>query len=68
MMTTIKIEGMSCQHCATAVTRVLCGIEGIRDVQVDMAKGEAAFQEEKPVDRALLRERIEKLGYVLAEG
>jgi copper chaperone len=67
-MTTIKIEGMSCQHCVMAVTRTLAAIEGIKEVQVDLAKGEATFREEKPVDRALLKERIAKAGYALVDG
>ncbi len=62
-MTTIKIRGMSCQHCVMAVTKALGGIEGIRDVRVDLEKGEATFTEEKPVDRTLIRERIAKAGF-----
>ena len=62
-MTTIKIRGMSCRHCVMAVTKALGGIDGIRDVQVDLEKGEAAFTEEKPIDRALIRERIVKAGF-----
>jgi copper chaperone len=66
-MTTIKIRGMSCQHCVMAVTKALGGIDGIRDVQVDLEKGEAAFTEEKPIDRALIRERIVKAGFDVAD-
>jgi copper chaperone len=62
-MTTIKIKGMSCQHCVMAVTKALGGIEGIKDVHVDLAKGEATFTEEKMVDRSLIRERIAKAGF-----
>ena len=62
-MTTIKIRGMSCQHCVMAVTKALGGIEGIKDVRVDLEKGEATFTEEKPVDRKLIRERIAKAGF-----
>ena len=54
-MTTIKIKGMTCRHCVMAVTKALGGIDGIRDVHVDLEKGEAAFTEEKPIDRALIR-------------
>ena len=50
-MATIKIKGMSCQHCVMAVTKALGGIEGIEDVRVDLEKGEATFTEAKPVDR-----------------
>jgi copper chaperone len=66
-MTTIKINGMTCRHCVMAVTKALGGIDGIRDVQVDLEKGEAAFAEEKPVDRALIRERIVKAGFDVAD-
>jgi len=65
-MTTIKIKGMSCGHCVMAVTKALGGIDGIKDVQVDLEKGEAAFTEEKPIDRALIRERIVKAGFDVA--
>jgi copper chaperone len=62
-MTTIKIKGMSCNHCVMAVTKALNEIDWIKDVKVDLAKGEAAFDEEKAVDMALVRERIKKAGY-----
>jgi copper chaperone len=62
-MTTMKIKGMTCGHCVMAVTKALAGIDGIKDVQVDLAKGEAVFTEEKPVDRTLIRERIVKAGF-----
>jgi len=66
-MTTIKIKGMSCQHCVMAVTKTLSAIEGIRDVHVDLAKAEATFEEAKPVDRTLIRERIKKAGFEVEE-
>ena len=66
-MTTIKIKGMSCQHCVMAVTKALSSIEGISDVRVDLAKGEATFSEGKPVDRTLIREKIAKAGFELVD-
>lgn len=62
-MTTIKIKGMSCNHCVMAVTRALNEIEGIENVKVDLAKGEADFDEVKPVDMDLVRKAIRKAGY-----
>jgi copper chaperone len=66
-MTTVKISGMTCRHCVMAVTRALGGIDGIRDVRVDLEKGEAAFTEEKSIDRALIRERIVEAGFDVAD-
>lgn len=62
-MTTIKIKGMSCDHCVTTITKVLDNIKGIKNVKVDLAKGEATFIEEKPVDMEMIRQQIKKAGY-----
>ena len=64
-MRTIKIKGMSCQHCVKAVTKTLSEIDGINDVQVDLVRGEATFDEVKPVDLELLKEHIKKAGFEL---
>ena len=63
MMTTIKINGMSCQHCVMAVTRALQKIEGINNVQVNLEKGEATFEEEGPVDGEAIRAAVKKAGF-----
>jgi len=65
-MTTIKIKGMSCNHCVMAVTKVLKDIDGIRNVNVDLKNGEAAFDEVDPVDMETIKERIRKAGYEVA--
>ncbi|MCX5846340.1 MAG: cation transporter [Deltaproteobacteria bacterium] len=65
-MTTIKIKGMSCNHCVMAVTKVLRDIDGIRNVKVDLKNGEAAFDEVDPVDMETIKERIRKAGYEVA--
>ena len=62
-MATIKINGMSCNHCVTAVTKALSEIDGITDVTVDLSTGEASFVEEKPVDMDIVKKNIEKAGY-----
>jgi len=65
-MTTIKIKGMSCNHCVMAVTKVLRDIDGIRNVTVDLKNGEATFDEVEPVDMETIKERIRKAGYEVA--
>jgi copper chaperone len=64
-MKTVKIKGMSCQHCVKAVKKALEEIDGISDVTIDLAKGEAAFQEASPIDEVFLKEKIQKAGYEL---
>lgn len=64
-MKTIKIKGMSCNHCVMAVTRALSAVEGVADVKVSLEAGEAIFEERKPVDMDAVREKIEKAGYAV---
>jgi copper chaperone len=65
-MPTIKIKGMSCNHCVMAVTKALSSIDGVRNVAVDLAKGEATYDEATPVDRKDIGERIKKAGFEVA--
>jgi copper chaperone len=64
-MRTIKVKGMSCQHCVKAVTKGLMEIEGVTDVKVDLMAGEVSFEEASPVAAALLGEKVKKAGFEL---
>lgn len=63
MKTTVKIKGMSCNHCVMAVTKALNQIDGLGDVQVDLEKGEATFDHGTSLDMARIKLEIEKAGY-----
>ncbi len=65
MRKTIHIRGMSCRHCVMAVTRALEDMEGVENVTVNLERGEASFDETRPVDRETLRRRVEDAGYEL---
>ena len=65
-MRTIKVKGMSCQHCVKAVIKALNEIDGVKNATVDLEKGEASFEESQPVDDKVLQERIRKAGYEVA--
>jgi copper chaperone len=62
-MATVKIKGMSCNHCVMAVTKALNEIHGVKDVKVDLAKGEATYNETMPVDMKVVEAQIAKAGY-----
>jgi len=46
-----------------SVTKALKEIEGIRDVQIDLEKGEASFQESLPVDPEAIKKAIAAIGF-----
>ncbi len=62
-MKSIKVKGMTCQHCVMAVTKALGALEGIKDVQVDLKSGLATYEEVKPVDPQKIAAAIKKAGY-----
>lgn len=66
-MPTVKVTGMSCQHCVASVTKALSEIEGISDVKVNLEKGEADYKEDKPVPMSTIKDAISKIGFEVVE-
>ena len=62
-MKSVKIKGMSCQHCVMAVTRALEAIDGIKNVSVDLQTGTATYDEIKPLDAVVIEQAMKKAGY-----
>ena len=62
-MPTIKVKGMSCQHCVASVTTALSEIEGISDVKVNLEAGEATYNEENPVAADTIKDAIARIGF-----
>lgn len=62
-MTTVRIKGMRCGHCAASVTKALAAIAGVTNLTVDLAKGEAAYDESKPVEISKIRAAISAIGF-----
>ena len=40
---TLKVEGMSCEHCVKAVTKAAGELPGVKDVAVDLKGGTVSF-------------------------
>ncbi|MBI4966038.1 MAG: heavy-metal-associated domain-containing protein [Desulfomonile tiedjei] len=65
MKETVKIKGMSCNHCVMAVIKALKEVDGVADVQVDLAQGEATLESQGAIDMKQVASKIEKAGYEL---
>jgi len=63
MDSVLKVNGMSCQHCVMSVTKALTQLEGIKNVQVDLAKGEVRFDNTKSVASDRIQKAIKDAGY-----
>ena len=66
-MKSIKIKGMSCQHCVMAVTKALAALDGVKDVNVDLKSGMATYEEVKAVDPKVVAAAVKKAGYEVVE-
>ncbi|MFN8449507.1 MAG: heavy metal-associated domain-containing protein [Anaerolineae bacterium] len=62
---TYKIDGMDCAHCAQTITNGVSKFPGVHNVEVDFIGGTLKFEGEVAPDT--LRQRIEALGYKMAE-
>jgi copper chaperone len=62
-MTTIKVEGMSCEHCVQSVTKALESIPGLENIHVDLQKKQAQFTSQGPVSMDLVHAAIRKIGF-----
>ncbi|MEX2540332.1 MAG: cation transporter [Trueperaceae bacterium] len=63
-MTELKITGMTCGHCQSAVESALASVGGVSDVRVDLAQGRAEV--EGTADVAALVAAVEEEGYTAA--
>ena len=62
-MPTVKVKGMSCQHCVASVTKALTEIEGVADVQINLETGDVTYSETSPVDSAAIKAAITNTGF-----
>lgn len=67
--TTITVTGMTCGHCAHAVTEELSAVPGVTDVAVDLNAGTASpvtITSDAPLDPAAVRAAVAEAGYSVA--
>ncbi|MGB9698231.1 MAG: heavy-metal-associated domain-containing protein [Thermodesulfobacteriota bacterium] len=62
-MEKIKIKGMTCQHCVLSVTKALATIPGLKNIQVDLQREEATYENFTNVSREVIKQAIEDAGY-----
>ena len=63
MKETLKIEGMTCDHCVMHVTNALEAIEGVEKAKVSLKKNEALVKFSAPADMDKMAVAVEEAGY-----
>ena len=64
-MPTVKIKGMSCQHCVGSTKDALEKLDGISNVSVDLEAGEATYEGE--VSEKEVAQAITAIGFEVVE-
>jgi uncharacterized membrane protein YraQ (UPF0718 family)/copper chaperone CopZ len=59
---TIKVSGMTCNHCKSNVQNNLSGIDGIENIEVDLESGKVRMTGET-IDLAEVKNKVESIGY-----
>jgi copper chaperone len=61
------VAGMTCEHCASAVTQELTAIPGVRAVQVDLGDGRVSVTSDGPLAPDTVQAAIAEAGYELVD-
>lgn len=59
----VKIEGMTCDHCARTVERAFAGIDEVEEARVDFGAASGTVRAREGTDPDALREAAEGVGY-----
>lgn len=65
VVTVYSVYGMSCGHCASAVTREIGGLEGVTGVHVDLAAKQVTVGSTRRLAEDEVRAAVDEAGYEL---
>ncbi|OAA26430.1 copper chaperone [Frankia sp. EI5c] len=66
IVTTYSVTGMTCGHCAAAVSEEISQLPAVSAVDIDVASGRVAVTSGAEIDDAAVRAAVEEAGYTLA--
>ena len=66
--TEYTVRGMTCGHCASAVTEEVTRIPGVTDVDVDVAAGRVTVRSTGPVTDEAVAAAVDEAGYEVVTG
>ncbi len=68
MKKTLEIKGMTCEHCAKKVNKIINGFDGVSDVSVELQRMEATFEcDPDKTDAEVVVKAINDFGYTSKE-
>jgi len=67
---TIRVQGMTCGHCTSAVTSEITALGGVTDVAIDLHPGEISdvvITSDAPLSAESLAAAVDEAGYSIVE-
>lgn len=61
--TSIKVAGMTCQHCVNSVTEEVSNLPGVLSVNIDLAAGNVEIESETDLVINDLEAAVQEAGY-----
>jgi len=65
-MPEMTVKGMSCGHCAAAMTKAMESLPGVSKVNVDLESGRVSYESAAPIPPADLDRVVKAAGFELA--
>ncbi|WP_255421251.1 heavy-metal-associated domain-containing protein [Micromonospora sp. BL4] len=66
MQSTYQVRGMTCGHCAQAVTSELTTLPGVQTVEVDIEAGNVTIVSAEALSNAAVQRAVDEAGFELA--
>jgi copper chaperone len=63
---TYTVNGMTCGHCVQAVTNEVSKLDGVTDVDVDLASGQVTVESDRPIVDDAFAAAVDEAGYTVA--
>jgi len=63
LITTLRVSGMTCDHCKKSVTEALEKLPGVSRVEVDLDTKEVTVAHDAQVGRDQMRQAIQAVGF-----
>lgn len=61
--TTYTVQGMTCGHCVSSVSKDIGNLDGVTQVEVDLDTGKVDVTSDGVVDADAVRQAVEEAGY-----
>ncbi len=65
---TYTVQGMTCDHCAGAVSREVRRVDGVGDVRVDVSTGTLTVEATGPISSDAIAAAVDEAGYTVVAG